>query len=47
MSNKPLIMIVEDDEKIKDFLVAKLQVDGYNTISVTTGRSAVSLAASH
>ncbi len=47
MSNKPLIMIVEDDEKIKDFLRAKLQVDGYNTISVTTGKSAISLAASH
>ena len=44
---KPLIMVVEDEKPISDFLTATLESAAYRTIAVFTGQEAVSLAASH
>lgn len=46
MDNKPLIMIVEDEEGICNFISAILNSNGYNVIKTARGRDAVSMAAS-
>lgn len=47
MKNKPLIMIVEDEKTISDFLTVKLESVDYKVLSVITGEEAISLAASY
>ncbi|MGI6175444.1 MAG: response regulator [Christensenellales bacterium] len=46
MTNKPVIMIIEDEKAIRSFLKAKLEAGGYRTIAVAAGKDAISLAAS-
>lgn len=47
MNNKPLILIVEDDEKICNFISAILTSNDYLIIKTSKGKEAVSMAASH
>jgi two-component system KDP operon response regulator KdpE len=47
MENKPVILIVEDDPLIAEFLVAKLEASGYRTHLATNGKEAISMAFSH
>ncbi len=47
MSNKLMIMIVEDDAAIANFVAATLSTRDYRTLIVTKGRDAVAMAASH
>lgn len=47
MDNKPLILIVEDDETICNFISAILTSNGYGVVKVARGKEAVSAAASH
>ncbi len=47
MENRPLIMLVEDEKAISDFLSAKLTANNYRLLTAPSGREAVSLAASH
>lgn len=45
--NKPLILIVEDDERICNFISAILTSNDYHIIKTNKGKEAVSMAASH
>jgi len=47
MENKPLIIIVEDEKAIRDFLSIKLTANGYRVLSAFNGNQAISLATSH
>ena len=47
MRYNPQILVVEDEKVISNFLCATLTANDYNVIKVTTGREAISLAASH
>lgn len=47
MKNKPLILIVEDDERICNFISAILVSNNYNIIKTAYGKEAVSMAASY
>jgi two-component system, OmpR family, KDP operon response regulator KdpE len=47
MSYEPLVMIVEDDRSIRHFLRTTLRSQGYRLLEVTSGKEAISLAASH
>lgn len=47
MSNKPLILIVEDDERICNFMSAILTANNYQIIKTYKGNEAISLTASH
>jgi len=47
MNNNPLILIVEDEEAICNFMSAVLTSNNYNLIKTGKGKEAVSLAASH
>lgn len=47
MNNKLLIMIVEDDETISNFISAILSSNDYRHITVSRGKDAISMAASH
>lgn len=47
MENKPLILIVEDEEGISNFISAILTSNGYNVIKTGKGSEAISLTASH
>ena len=46
MNNNPLILIVEDDEGISNFMSAILTSNHYNLVKAVTGSEAVSMAAS-
>jgi two-component system, OmpR family, KDP operon response regulator KdpE len=46
MSGKTLILIVEDDPPIENFLTAAMSSQGYRTISARNGETGISLAAS-
>lgn len=46
MNNKPLVMIVEDEEGICNFISAILASNEYNVIRTKKGREAISMAAS-
>lgn len=46
MSNKTLVLIIEDDNPIENFLAAAMNSQGYKTISAQTGEAGISLAAS-
>lgn len=47
MNNKPLILIVEDEEGICNFISAILASNEYNVIKTAKGKEAVSMAASY
>lgn len=47
MPDQPVIMVVEDEKVISNFLGAALQTQGYKVIEVATGKEAISLSASH
>lgn len=45
--NKPLILVVEDDRPIRNFICVSLKAQGYDCLEASGGSEAVSLAASH
>lgn len=47
MNNNPLILIVEDDNHIKNLISTTLKVNKYNYLVATTGNEAIMLAVSH
>lgn len=47
MKNKQLIIIVEDEAAISEFISVKLELQGYRTLKAVNGQEAISLAASH
>ncbi len=47
MKNKHLIMIVEDEEAIIEFISVKLEIQGYRTLKALNGKEAISFAASY
>ena len=47
MNKNPLILIVEDEEAISNFMSAVLTSNNYNLIKTGKGKAAMSLAASH
>ncbi len=47
MKNKHVIMIVEDEEAIMEFLSIKLEAQGYRTLKAFNGEEGISFAASH
>lgn len=47
MENKPLILIVEDEKIINEFLKTKLETENYRIISTFTGKEALTLISSH
>ena len=47
MNNNPLILIVEDDNHIKNLISTTLKVNKYNYLSATSGNEAIMLAVSH
>lgn len=47
MKNKHLIMIVEDEEAIIEFISVKLELQGYRTLKAVNGQEAISFAASY
>lgn len=47
MNNKPLILIVEDDEKICNFISAILTSNDYHIIKTNKGKEAISMTASY
>ncbi|WP_368292812.1 response regulator [Dehalobacter sp. TBBPA1] len=47
MNNKPMLLIVEDDEKICNFISAILSSNDYQIIRTARGKEAVSMAASY
>jgi two-component system KDP operon response regulator KdpE len=46
MSSKTLVLIIEDDAPIENFLATAMNTQGYKTISARTGEAGISLAAS-
>ncbi|OGO78911.1 MAG: DNA-binding response regulator [Clostridiales bacterium GWB2_37_7] len=47
MDNKPLILVVEDDKPIRNFICVSLEAQGYKCIDTQNGKAAVSLVSSH
>ncbi len=47
MSNKPLIMVVEDDKPIRNFICISLEAHGYKIMETPYGKTAISLVSSH
>lgn len=47
MENKPLILIIEDEKMIREFLGAKLETEGMRILMSGSGREGISLASSH
>ncbi len=47
MDNNPLLLLVEDERSIRNFLKASLSTQGYRFIEVESGKDGLSLAASH
>jgi len=47
MSTKPLVIIVEDDETICNFISAVLTSNNYSVIKTTKGKEALEMTASH
>ncbi|MDF2615100.1 MAG: DNA-binding response regulator [Clostridia bacterium] len=47
MESKSLILVVEDDRPIRNFICVSLETEGYHYIETHTGKSAISLIASH
>ncbi|AFM02228.1 MULTISPECIES: response regulator [Desulfitobacterium] len=47
MNNKPLILVVEDDERISNFISAALTSNDYKVVRATKGKEAVSMTSSY
>lgn len=47
MDNKPVVLIVEDEEGICNFISAILSSNNFNIIKTAKGKEAISMAASH
>ncbi len=47
MKNKHVIMIVEDEDAIIEFISVKLELQGYRTLKAVNGQEAISFASSH
>lgn len=47
MENKPVILVVEDDKQIRNFICVSLNIQGYKCIDTDSGKTAISLVASH
>lgn len=47
MNNNPLILIVEDDERVTSFISAILASNDFNLLKTGKGKEAISLVASH
>jgi len=47
MENKPLILIIEDEKIINEFLKTKLETENYRIISAFTGQEGISLISSY
>lgn len=47
MNNQPLILIIEDDETISNFISAILTANGYRVVKTQKGSQGVAMAASH
>ena len=47
MNNNPLILIVEDDNHVKNLISTTLKVNKYNYLVATSGNEAIMLAVSH
>ncbi len=47
MGNEPLILVIEDERPIRNFLKSALQTQSYRVIEAEKGREGLSLAASH
>lgn len=46
-SNKPLILVVEDDKAIRNLISTTLEMQGYQFVTAQTGQQAIMLATSH
>ncbi len=47
VDNKPLILVVEDDKPIRNFICVSLEAQGYRVINTEYGKIAVTLVISH
>lgn len=47
MDNKPLILVVEDDKPIRNFICISLETQGYKVLETQHGKTAISLVSSH
>lgn len=47
MTNNPVFLVVEDDEPIRNFICVSLRAQSYTCIETDSGKTAVSLVASH
>ncbi|WP_349948665.1 response regulator transcription factor [Lacrimispora sp. BS-2] len=47
MENKHVIMIVEDEDAIIEFISVKLELQGYRILKAVNGKEAISFASSH
>ena len=47
MENKPVILVVEDEKAIRNFLEAKLAANHYRVMTAANGAAALSMAMSH
>jgi len=47
MENKHVIMIVEDEDAIIEFISVKLELQGYRVLKAVNGQEAISFASSH
>jgi two-component system KDP operon response regulator KdpE len=47
MDNKPLILVVEDEKPIRNFICVSLETQGYKVLETQHGKTAISLVASH
>jgi two-component system KDP operon response regulator KdpE len=47
MDNKPLILVVEDEKPIRNFICVSLETQGYKVLETQHGITAISLVASH
>jgi two-component system KDP operon response regulator KdpE len=44
---KPIILVIEDEESIRNFITAILNSNGYQVIKTNTGKEGLSMAASY
>lgn len=47
MENRHVVMIVEDEEQIIEFISVKLELQGYRTVKAVNGQEAISFATSY
>lgn len=47
MDNKPLILVVEDEKPIRNFMCVSLEAEGYKCIDTEYGKTAITLVSAH